>query len=217
VEENEEKAFNAPPASLYTAASLIILHIMLTVADKATVEWLYGTMAFSTGRFASFLADPSLNGSIKTLLNLSSHLFLHADFMHLLTNAFMLLAFGALVERAKGKFAFFFVFFLCGWLGAVGEYLTTAADASTYLIGASGAVFGMMGASVWLLLPKFGPKKIIAFIGVMMGLNLVIGLTPLGTLLAGEGNSISWAAHLAGFVGGLLILPLLGRASAKQE
>jgi len=216
LEQTDEPAFNVPPATLYTAASLIIVHILLTVAADDTVRWAYQSLAFSTDRFTALLNGVGDVGFGAVFLTLCGHLFLHNDFMHLLINAFMLLAFGAFVERAKGMAVFFLLFCVCGWIGALGEYLVTDPEGGSYLYGASGAVFGMMGASTWLLLPRFGLRKILTFVGVMMGLNLVIGLTPLGLLLTGGEAGISWAAHLAGFVAGALLMPLLPVRAAPE-
>ncbi len=216
MEKTEEPAFNVPPATMYTAASLIIMHILLTVANNETVNWVYGLLAFSTERFSDFLQAPSGEAFTGVLVTLFGHMFLHNDFMHLVMNAFMLLAFGAFVERARGMVGFFLLFFFCGWVGAIAEYLVTASDGVSFLYGASGGVFGMMGAATWLLLPRFGARKVFAFAGVMLGLNLVIALTPLGNLLTGGEASISWAAHMAGFLLGVVLLPLLPDRTIRQ-
>nr|WP_277348863.1 rhomboid family intramembrane serine protease [Sneathiella limimaris] len=138
------------------------------------------------------------------IFTLASHMFLHHDFMHLLINAFMLMAFGSMVERYYGVSTFISIFLLTGWMGAISEFVVSA-ESGGILYGASGAVFGMMGATLRLLLPKFGMQKIIGFAAVMMGLNLIIGLTPLAGLLTDGEASISWAAHLGGFVTGILL------------
>ncbi|WP_159104384.1 rhomboid family intramembrane serine protease [Sneathiella glossodoripedis] len=196
--DSEEKAFNAPPVTKYLVAMLILVHILLLVTDTETLNWVYQTLAFSIDNTALLLQTGE--GSFgKFFFTLTSHMFLHHDFMHLLLNAFMLLAFGAMVERYYGLHAFIIVFLASGWLGAMGEYFVSS-DTGGFLYGASGAVFGMMGATMLLMLPRFGLQKIIGFAAVMMGLNLVIGLTPLGTLLTGGDASISWAAHLVGFI-----------------
>lgn len=206
----KEPAFNTPPATVYLVASLIVVHILLTVASADTVQWVYSALAFHVGEFKAVIDQPTGLGFTSIVFSLFGHLFLHHDFMHLLINAFMLLAFGAMVERAYGKFLFLFLFFVCGWAGALSEYVVSSSNLNAVLYGASGSVFGMMGITAWLMLPKFGLRKVLAFAGVMMGLNLVIGLTPLGGMLAGEGATISWAAHLGGFFTGA-ILPLVIR------
>ncbi|MBL4907735.1 MAG: rhomboid family intramembrane serine protease [Sneathiella sp.] len=208
MENSDEPAFNAPPATMYLVASLIVAHILLTVTSVDTVQWVYEALAFNVGQLTLVLENPSWLGVSAVFLTLNSHLFLHHDFMHLLINAFMLLAFGTMVERTYGIVRYLTMFLICGWVGALSEYIVSASDPATMLYGASGAVFGMMGVTTWILLPKLGMRKVIAFASVMMGLNLVIGLTPLGSMLAGEGATISWAAHLGGFLCGAL-LPLV--------
>ncbi len=204
MDENDEKAFNAPPVTKYLVTGLILVHILMLVTDEATLNWVYTNLAFSIHNTA-LLFQTEGQGVLATFaFTLTSHIFLHHDFMHLLINAFMLLAFGAMVERYYGVSTFVTVFLLSGWAGAMGEYFVSA-DIGGYLYGASGAVFGMMGATMRLMLPRFGMQKIIGFAAVMMGLNLIIGLTPLGALLTGGDANISWAAHLAGFAMGTVL------------
>ncbi|MEH6405600.1 MAG: rhomboid family intramembrane serine protease [Sneathiella sp.] len=205
MENTKEPAFNAPPATLYAVASLIVIHILLIVTSADTLNWVFQSFAFHIGQFSAALDNPSLAGAVAVFFQLNSHLFLHHDFMHLLMNASMLLAFGSAVERSYGKVGFFILFFVGGWAGALFEYGLGSSDASSILYGASGAVFGMMGATTRILLPRFGLSKVLAFAGVMMALNLIIGLTPIGNLLTGGDATISWAAHLGGFIVGVVL------------
>ncbi len=205
VEEQEEPAFFAPPVTKYLVMGLVIAHILLLVTSGETIIWVMETFAFDIGRAKAVFAGTSADGYGYLLTTLTTHMFIHHDFMHLLVNAFMLLAFGAMVERYYGVGAFLAVFMLCGWVGGLSEYLVSMSAGEGFLYGASGAVFGMMGATLKLLLPKFGIEKTFIFAGVLMGLNLVIGLSPLGAMLAGEGATISWAAHLGGFLMGIAL------------
>jgi membrane associated rhomboid family serine protease len=204
LDDKNEKVFNAPPVTKYLVISLIVVHILLLVTDNQTLIWVYENFAFSMGRLQQFLNGSDDIGIVPILFTLCSHMFLHHDFMHLLINAFMLLAFGAMVERYYGVMTFITIFLLSGWAGALGEYAVSTETAGI-LYGASGAVFGMMGATMRLMLPRLGWHKVISFAAVMMGLNLIIGLTPIAHLLVGEDVSISWAAHLGGFVVGTLL------------
>ena len=212
--EPEEKAINVPPVTLYTAAAMIIIHLLLIASSQDTVNWLYRTLAFSTDSFAAFLSEPTGAGFVPVFVTLNGHLFLHHDFFHLLLNAFMLLAFGSLIERLRGPAIFILLFLCAGWIGAMGEYLAGGAEAGSFLYGASGSVFGMMGAYVWIMMARSGAKKAWSFAAAIMGINLVIGISPLGNLLTGGDANISWAAHLAGFLAGLVIYKLLPRSPA---
>ena len=204
LDDKNEKAFNAPPVTKYLVATLIVIHILLMVTGDETLIWVYENFAFNMGRMHQFVAGTGDIGVASILFTLCSHMFLHHDFMHLLVNAFMLLAFGSMVERYYGVMTFATIFLLTGWAGALGEYAVSA-ETNGILYGASGAVFGMMGATMRLMLPRLGWRKVISFAAVMMGLNLIIGLTPIAQLLVGDDVSISWAAHLGGFVVGTLL------------
>ncbi len=204
MEKSEEKIFNVPPVTKYLVISLIVAHILLLVTDNQTLIWVYENFAFSMGRLRQLLEGGGDVSAVSVLFTLCSHMFLHHDFMHLLINAFMLLAFGSMVERYYGVATFITIFLLSGWAGALGEYAVSA-ETNGILYGASGAVFGMMGATMRLMLPRLGWSKVISFAAVMMGLNLIIGLTPVAQLLVGDDVSISWAAHFGGFVAGTLL------------
>jgi len=204
LENSNEPAFNVPPVVKYLVASLVIVHILLLTADPATKEWVYGNLAFDIDGAAAALQAPTGTSIAGLIFKMTSHMFLHNDFMHLLINAFMLLAFGTMVERYYGAMTFVTIFVLTGWVGAFSEYFVSVGEGGGYLYGASGAVFGMIGATLRLMLPKIGLQKVLIFAAVMMGLNLIIGMSPLGEMLTG-GVRISWAAHAGGFVAGFLL------------
>ena len=131
-------------------------------------------------------------------------------------NAGMLLAFGTMTERRFGTIRFLILYFLSGWCGAFVEYLVAEPNMDITLYGASGAVFGAMGATMIVLLPRYGLRGVVTLIAVLLGINLVIGATPLGTLLVGPGADIAWIAHLAGFFVGF-IMALLYSARSKTS
>lgn len=124
-------------------------------------------------------------------------IFLHANIEHLFFNMFALLIFGTFLESRIRKRYFVLIFFLTGIAGNLG-YMITAPSATTPAIGASGAIYGVMGA-----LAALAPSAII-FIGIMplpvVFVSLIWGLTEfLGLFTPGY---IAHGAHLAGlFVG----------------
>ena len=109
------------------------------------------------------------------------------------------------VERRFGAVRYLILYFASGWLSAVAEYFIAVPNIDVTLYGASGAVFGAMGATTIILVPRYGVRGVLTMIAVLLGLNIIIGATPLGTLLVGPGADIAWVAHLAGFVAGFLI------------
>ncbi|MBO6824945.1 MAG: rhomboid family intramembrane serine protease [Sneathiella sp.] len=205
MEEQEERVLNVPPITKYMVVALIVVHILLLMTQDQTIVWVMTNFAFDLERAGQVLMNLDGQGVGYLVTTLTTHMFLHHDLMHLVLNAFMLLAFGAMVERYYGAAPFLIVFLLAGWIGAGAEYLTTPAGGEGFLYGASGAVFGMMGATLRLLYPRFGLQKTMIFAAVLMGVNLLIGLSPLGAMLAGDGATVSWAAHAGGFIAGFIL------------
>jgi membrane associated rhomboid family serine protease len=128
--------------------------------------------------------------------------FLHAGPFHLLTNMLALWILGSMVEPALGRWNFgliYFVSLLCGSFGA----LLLSPDSLT--VGASGAVFGLMGAAA-VLARNRGFSLMESGLGIWIGLNLLITFTI---------PNISIGGHLGGIVGGaaaaFLLLELRGR------
>ncbi|MFQ6086205.1 MAG: rhomboid family intramembrane serine protease [Candidatus Bathyarchaeia archaeon] len=129
---------------------------------------------------------------------LVTSLFLHASLSHLFFNMFALLFFGTYLERMVGRSQFLAVFILSGVVGNVGHMLT-ASNPFVPTIGASGAVYGVIGALAVLapfllvFIPGMFPVPLIAA-ALLWGLLDFAGLfTPSG---------IARGAHLAGmFIG----------------
>lgn len=124
--------------------------------------------------------------------------FLHANFSHLFFNMFALFFFGVHLERMIGRRAFAVLFLLSGVLGNAG-YMITTSNPFTPAIGASGAVFGVIGA-----LAALAPTMLIFIYGVLpvpMILAAVLwGLLDFAGLFTPSG--IAHGAHLGGmFVG----------------
>ena len=122
--------------------------------------------------------------------------FLHSGFLHLLFNMFGLYILGTMLEPAIGRLRFgviYFVSLLCGSFGA----LLLEPDAAT--VGASGAVFGLMGAAV-VIMRNRGINPMESGLGIWIGLNLLITFTIPG---------ISIGGHLGGLFGGAAAAALM--------
>lgn len=211
-------AFNVPPATLYLVAAILGLHILLSVTTDETLNWVYGYFSFRPALISAILETPTPEGLLHIPLTLSTHLFLHHDWTHMALNAGILLAVGSLTERRFGALRFLILYFLSGWAGAWVEYLIAPPYENMILYGASAAVFGAMGTAMIVLVPRHGARAVLIMVAVLLGINLVIGATPLGTLFAGGDADIAWVAHMAGFVAGMaiallyILLERLGRA-----
>jgi membrane associated rhomboid family serine protease len=130
-------------------------------------------------------------------------MFLHANFLHIASNMIALLIVGPAVEVMLGKTRFVVLYLLAGLGGSVCSYLLS--PASEFGIGASGAIFGLMGA--YVVLARRQRKPMGPVVGLIV-INLLIGLT----------GNIDWRAHIGGLVvGGLLALAFDSALSLRQS
>ena len=140
-------------------------------------------------------------------------MFLHAGIGHLVGNMLYLWIFGNNIEDVLGKFRFILFYFICGTIAALG-HIATDMDSQIPMVGASGAISGILGA--YLILFPFARIKTFVFLGIFWTITRVpaialllicIGLQILNSLEPGAGGT-AWFAHIGGFIAGvLLILP----------
>jgi len=118
-------------------------------------------------------------------------MFLHASLLHLAFNMLALYWLGTVVEQALGTWRYLLLYFVSGIAGSAGALLFSSQYAVT--VGASGAIFGIMGALLVLEHRMTG-----SFAGPALGL-IVINLALSFTI-----PNISWGGHVGGLVGGVL-------------
>ena len=125
--------------------------------------------------------------------------FLHAGFFHLLFNMFSLWILGSLLEPAIGQVRFALIFFVSLLAGSFGALVV---DPNSLTVGASGGIFGLMGAAV-VVMRNRGINPMESGLGLWIGLNLLITFTVSG---------ISIGGHIGGLVGGTLAALVLFEA-----
>ncbi|WP_246846252.1 rhomboid family intramembrane serine protease [Humibacter ginsenosidimutans] len=118
--------------------------------------------------------------------------FAHASILHIALNMYTLWIFGIVLEPLLGRARYAVLFLLAGLAGSVGVLLM--AQPNVAVVGASGAIFGMMSALLIIQRHLGGP---ITQLLVLVGINLVISFLP--------GMGIAWQAHVGGLVGGAIV------------
>lgn len=198
------RIFNAPPGSLWLSAAMVAMFLAVRFGPRAFGAWAFDLLAFVPQNFDRALSGGS--GSLLTaLLPLLGHAFLHFDWLHLILNVGFLLAFGSVVERHFGLAWFLLLFVVPAAAGALLQYSVEPLS-PIHMIGASGAVYGMMGGAIPALMSGRGAWRLgnaMTFIAVMMVLNLAVGLLNDDGILFGA--PIAWQAHIGGFLAGLLL------------
>ncbi|MGZ5375360.1 MAG: rhomboid family intramembrane serine protease [Solirubrobacterales bacterium] len=129
--------------------------------------------------------------------------FLHAGPFHLLLNMFALYVLGTMIEPAIGTLRFVGIYFAALLMGSFGALLATEPNQVT--VGASGAIFGLMGAA-FVIARNRGMQEIQSQIGLFVVLNLVFTFAVPG---------ISIGGHIGGLIGGALAALLLEQIARR--
>lgn len=152
---------------------------------------------------------------------LVSYMFLHGNFLHLFFNMLFLFVFGDNVEDALGHYRFILFYLLCGVAAAFAHSaLTDSPDVP--LIGASGAISGVIGAylllhpniRVWVLIPL--PK--LPLFPARFSAGLVIGVWifyQFGSAILFTAENTAWWTHVGGFLAGALLVTLMKRRGVR--
>ncbi|WP_051201060.1 rhomboid family intramembrane serine protease [Butyrivibrio sp. XPD2002] len=147
---------------------------------------------------------------------LVSAMFLHADVEHLFSNMLILFFVGANVEYDLGHIPYAFLYFLSGIIGNLAStYWDYRTGNFIPAIGASGAVFGIIGAVAVIVF--FGRKNLRKGSNLMVRLALMIGLSIYSGFTA---DNIDNAAHIGGLLGGVIIallITIIGRKKYTME
>jgi hypothetical protein len=147
-----------------------------------------------------------------------SFMFLHGGFLHLLGNMWTLYIFGDNVEDHMGPFRYLIFYLLCGSVsGAAHMIFNTSSNVP--VIGASGAISGVMGAYL-LLFPRAKVLTLIPIIFIPLFVEIpayvFLGVWFLFQFLSAAGSSgssagVAWWAHVGGFAAGMIFLRLFSR------
>ena len=143
--------------------------------------------------------------------NFLSSMFMHGNFAHIFGNMLFLWIFGDNLENLLGHIRFAIFYILCGFAAAVAQIVMDS-DSIIPMLGASGAISGVLGGYV-LLFPKRQVRAIIfnflttvpAFVAI--GLWIVYQLI-LGYMSDPGAGGVAYAAHIGGFVAGLALVKL---------
>lgn len=139
---------------------------------------------------------------------LVTHMFLHGDIWHLGNNILILFCLGNALEHYVGKIAFVTIYFFSGILAGLGSVVYNTGD--TVSVGASGAVFGVVGALLWLFIRNGG--RLAGFTGPRIAIFVFMSVYA-GFVSQGIDN----AAHITGLLAGFLLAVLLYRKRSEPE
>lgn len=192
--------------------TLVALNTLIFCAEAGSAD---ATQTFIVAHYglipATLFRHPiAAAGGIPSALTLISSMFLHEDWLHCFGNMLFLWIFGDDVEEALGPWRFILFYFACG-IAAGLAYAITAPESSEPVIGASGAIAGVLAAYV-----MFRPcRKVIASVfGYVTKIDAfwVIGLWALWQLVEiaiNADDGVAYAAHIGGLAIGAILFPLM--------
>jgi membrane associated rhomboid family serine protease len=240
VSRPREPIFNIPAVVVALFAVLALIHLLRAYVLSADADRLFvWTFAFVPARYGwneLLVSGWEYGWSLWTFV---TYAFIHADIMHLGFNSVWLLAFGSAVARRFGKLRFLVFFALTAAAGALAHLLAHAGELQP-MIGASASISGTMGAAARFAFQRAGPldpwradgehayripaaplfvalrdPRVLAFLGVWFGLNLVFGLGSWS--IVGEDQSVAWEAHVGGFLAGLLLFAVFDPVGSQAH
>jgi membrane associated rhomboid family serine protease len=193
--------------------ALILANIGVFLFVPAWIDYAFVPAQIIYGALPEGYGDASLPQRLVT------YMFFHADWLHLGGNLLALWVFGDNVEDSTGHWRYAIFYFLCGILSAL-IYAAFIDTPKMPLIGASGAIAGVMGAYLLLhprarilvlllgRVPVLLPAMIV--VGIQIVVNVVFALDPtiLGVEDAG-GQVVAWWVHVGGFLAGMLLILVL--------
>jgi membrane associated rhomboid family serine protease len=219
---DENAAAHAPVVTRTIVVACVLVYLwQLTLGPQGGQAIVYSLGAIP----AVLLGRESLPTELAIVappVTIFTSMFMHGGFMHLLGNMLYLWIFGDNVEDSMGRIRFAVFYLLCG-IAAVFAQALPEPDSTIPMIGASGAISGVLGAYL-LLFPRAR-----VLVGIPLGfvlqtlrlpagvvLALWFGLQLLSNVLGGAGSGgVAFRAHIGGFVAGLLLIPLFKRRGVR--
>jgi len=219
-DDNPTSSFPFVTIGLILANGLVFYHqITLDFAESQRFISQWGAIPYQITH-GEVLHDAPL---LPLPLTLFSSMFLHGGFLHLFGNMLYLWIFGNNIEDTLGHFRFFLFYLVCGFFAAVVQ-IFSAPDLTVPMIGASGAIAGILGAYL-LLFPRARVLTlffIIIFVKliripaiIILGFWFIIQLLGAGT----AATNVAFFAHIGGFISGLILVKLFqpGRSRGRRR
>ncbi|MGB0588911.1 MAG: rhomboid family intramembrane serine protease [Myxococcota bacterium] len=181
----------------------------ISLPDQALVELVY-----AAGFLPSRLIGGEVPQGVELLplpFTLVTHMFMHGGWMHLIGNMWFLWIFGDNVEDRLGHLRFLGIYLAWGWVAAAAQFIF-GGDPSVPMVGASGAIAGVLGA--YAVLYPGAKVHVLLFIFILITRIRVPALLMLSLWFGYQFMSLSeagvaWWAHIGGFVAGVFVAIVL--------
>ena len=177
------------------------------------IVFIYQFFIIPNEQFEDFIRSYALTPASPTVLNVFSSMFMHGGLTHIIFNMWFLWIFGDNIESVFGHKKYLLFYLLCG-IGAGLSQIQINTESTIPMVGASGAIAGVLGAYLFRF-PRATVHVLVILIifitFIRVPAMIVIGFWFLSNLMAGigtlgieEAGGTAWFAHIGGFVSGVL-------------
>ena len=207
---------------------LIIICIFVFLIELASPSYRTGEFFYSYGLIPSVLLGKLKLASsmyvIPAYLTIITSMFVHGGFMHLIGNMLYMWIFADNIEDSLGKVKFLIFYILCG-IGAAMAQVFTDTNSQIPMVGASGAIGGVLGAylvnypkaKILVLIP-FGFFSQIIKIKALYVLFFWCILQFINSALTNSnGGGVAYAAHIGGFISGVILILFLNKKNKNKS
>lgn len=200
----------------FIALCVLVFFYQASLAPRPSETFVFQYGAIPALLFGEADLPPSMAVGMPAYGTLVTSMFLHGGWMHLIGNMLYLWIFGNNVEDVMGHVRFVIFYLLCGILAAL-SHAVTDPTSTIPMVGASGAISGVLGAYILLFprahvlvfMPGVGMMRVAA--GVVLGLWFFMQLLSGGMSIGGPGGGIAFFAHIGGFVAGMVLIRFFKR------
>jgi membrane associated rhomboid family serine protease len=194
-----ERAINLPPAILWLIAINLAVQLVRGLLSEAVDDTFIEQFGLVPRNYTS---DTGV-GWLSLIGAPIAYQFLHGGWIHVGVNMLSLAAFGAPVERTLGPRRFVLFYLSAGIVAGLVHVLIYSTSPDP-VVGASGAVSGVVGAVLLLMRRGGGLTSLLPVAGIWIALNIFFGITDFTP--GAQGQPVAWVAHIAGFVYGIVAI-----------
>ena len=222
---HDENPIRIIPYVTYTVLGCCVLAFLwqITNDEQSQRAIIYALGVTPAVLFGYMTLEPSLTW-VPAMVTVFTSMFLHGGWMHIISNMLYLWVFSNNIEASMGHVKFIVFYLLCGIAAVLAQGLPDM-DSQTPMIGASGAISGVLGAYI-LLYPMARVTVVIPLFIIFYRMKipalLVLGVWFLMQLYSSftsssEGGGVAFGAHIGGFIAGMVLIPFFKNTNVPLQ
>lgn len=226
-DDNSDRHLTPIVNYIFIAANILVFIFLQGMGSNLEFTYAFSTVPAEILRGEDIVTNGLQPTPIPVYGTLITSMFMHGGWAHLGGNMLFLWVFGDNIENRLGHIRYLIFYLLCGIIASLCHVFLSGSSSQNSLIpslGASGAISGVMGGYMFLF-PKRrvkvfmgrGITEVPAFValGIWIVFQVISGMGMLGGT-EGGGGGVAYAAHVGGFIAGLLLIKLFDKGLKKN-